>query len=150
MASTAPDGSYREPGDWLLARLHAADMTVVQAGATGARKLKAMDDSMRKQRMMQRAVEEAERFGFEFLPRALDKMSRDGFFIPKGKLSAEERVHHLELSGMKGDALEAARIAEKGFTIGARRVFAVQKPSKSEVKEALKIWNQPKKRRRPC
>jgi len=148
MLSQAPDGSPREPGNWLLARLHAADMTVVQAGAQGARKLKAMDDGVRKQRMMQKAIAEAERFGFEFLPRALDKLGRHGFHIPKGKLTAEERIRDLRLAGVRGPELEAAMGAEQGFTTGARKVFEVHKPSKQECKQALRAWNAPKKRRK--
>jgi hypothetical protein len=125
-------------------------MTVVQAGAVGARKLKALDDGVRKQRMLQRAVEEAERFGFEFLPRALDRMSRDGWSVKSGQVTAEERIRILQMAGLKGEALEAAMRAEGNYKAEAKKVFAIERPSKSECKQALSAWNQKKARARKC
>lgn len=143
-----PDGSYREPGEWILAQLHAADMTVVQAGARGAQKLKLMRDEPRKRRMMQKAIAEAERFGLEFLPKALRKMERDGWPVPRGKITAEQRIAHLRSQGVHGEALDAAMKAETGFAVSSASVFPVLKPSKAEAKAALKAWNTPKKRKR--
>lgn len=146
--SQGPDGSYREPGEWILARLHAADMTVVQAGARGAQKLKLMCDEPRKRRMMRKAIEEAERFGLEFMPKALRRMERDGWPVPRGKITAEQRIAHLRSQGVRGEALEAAMQAETGFAVRSASVFPVLKPSAAEAKAALKAWNTPKKRKR--
>lgn len=147
MAVEGPDKSWREPGEWLLARLHSADMTVVQAGAAGAKKLKAMRDSARKRRMQQKAIAEAERFGMEFLPKALARMRKDGWPVTRDMLIPEQRIADLRRAGVRGEALEAAMNAEKGYTIQSASVFPVLKPTPAEAKEALKAWNVPKRKR---
>lgn len=120
---SAPDGSYREPGEWLLARLHAADMTVVQAGARGAQKLRLMRDTNRRRRMMQRVVKETEQFSQEILPRVLAALSAQGFPVPRGKITAEEYVEQRRRRGMRGDELDLLRDNARDITTHAKLII---------------------------
>lgn len=118
-----PNGEYREPDERVLRSLHGADMTVASSGAIGFGKIRAMEESARRRRMIARAREEFERYSQEVSPKILSHLERQGMVVPRGKVTAEERVALLERSGMRGDALEAAKEVSETHTVRAAPVF---------------------------
>ncbi len=91
-----PGNTYREPGDWVMARLNAMDLSLAGCGTRGLAKLTAMAEGPRKARIKNRLQDTFERYRDLIMPKVMRFMREKGISEAPGKRTAEQLVQSVE------------------------------------------------------